>query len=281
MLFKKQICNQCGTEYEALEKCCPHCGQQNNNLTKHAVGNGVIATPFIYEILSMILGILGVSFVSTLFVLAALSFEGRPLDTLSSDYNNIELYLSLYSGYFLIVFGFIFIIVKNWHAFSIKLKKSMPYIWGFLLGVVIILSQFLYNLLLQGLKVEIQPNINEEILDKGILIFPISSIIVFGIIGPICEELTFRYGMFSFLTRINRVLAYALTILVFALLHMGFSYLENGNIDSFLNELLNLPFYLISGAILTFAYDKFGIQSSALAHIVSNTFAIIAVLIGI
>ena len=114
--------------------------------------------------------------------------------------------------------------------------------------------------------------VNENELQSRAIIdtYPILSILVLGIIGPICEELTYRLGMFSLIGRINRVLAYIITSLVFALMHMNFS--SNANI---VVELLNLPSYIFAGVAFCFAYDKFSLPCSLTAHTLNNLFAVI------
>ena len=73
----------------------------------------------------------------------------------------------------------------------------------------------------------------------------------------------------------NVFLAYIVTSLVFGLIH--FNFFATG--DALINELLNLPSYVISGFLLTLAYDKFGFACSSVAHIVNNLFSIVVSMI--
>ena len=281
MLFKKQICNNCKSEYDPLNDSCPLCGQHNDNMPEYAVGKGNVVMSLTHQIISFVLVLFGIPLVTSFCFYAAAIAEGNltaktPADLSQNSYLFVQI-----SGYVFAAFVATFLIVKNWSALSKHLKKIPPYIIGIVLGFASVGLQTLYNLLLQSLGVVVSINVNEETVDSFIYVFPAISIIFFGIIGPIIEELGFRCGLFSFLTRINRVLAYIVTILIFALSHMSFDFLLNNDWAGFGNEMLNLPIYLLGGAVLTFAYDKFGPQCSALAHIVNNLFAIISLLIGI
>ena len=100
-----------------------------------------------------------------------------------------------------------------------------------------------------------------------ITIYPFISLIFLGVIGPICEELTYRVGLFSVLKK-PKWLAYVIGTLVFALAHFSFT---STNI---INELVNLPVYIVSGFALCLAYDKFGLAASLTAHTVNNIYSV-------
>lgn len=143
--------------------------------------------------------------------------------------------------------------------------------FGLVMGAVAILSTILYNAIASNF-VQIEKNINEETAESLIKLYPVISIFIVGIIGPFCEELTYRYGLFEFINKKSKILAYIIAILVFAFVHMDFS----GDIST---EFLNLPSYIIAGTVLTIAFDKFGFAGSFIAHVVNNMYAIIITLI--
>ena len=66
----------------------------------------------------------------------------------------------------------------------------------------------------------------------------------------------------------------AVTVIVFALIHFDFAAKDMAG------ELWSLPSYLISGIILTIAYEHRGPACSMTAHIAYNTFAFIMILVG-
>ena len=116
-------------------------------------------------------------------------------------------------------------------------------------------------------------NANEASIDSTTSLYPFLSIVIFGIVGPICEEFTYRVGLFTFIKKYNRVAAYLITALVFGLLHFTF------NIDTIVTELINLPSYIVSGLLLCYFYDYKGFGASTIAHITNNLFALLMQLI--
>ena len=116
-------------------------------------------------------------------------------------------------------------------------------------------------------------NQNEAAIDSTTSLFPFLSIIIFGILGPICEEFTYRVGLFSIIKRYNRILAYVITALFFGLIHFTFSP------STIVNELINLPSYMVAGLLLCYFYDYKGIGTSTVAHVANNLFALLMQLI--
>jgi len=53
-------------------------------------------------------------------------------------------------------------------------------------------------------------------------------------------------------------------MLIFGLIHMSFKP------ETIVNELVNLPSYILAGSILTYAYEKEGFAVSTYAHITNN-----------
>ena len=157
---------------------------------------------------------------------------------------------------------------------KVILKKFLNWktdLLGLAFAVGIIFATVMYNLIISQF-IEMEVNANEVAAENMILTYPILSIVVLGILGPICEEITYRYGLFSLINKKSKVLAYIFTPLIFALIHFDFT----GNL---LVELINLPTYIIAGIGLTFAYDKFGFNTAVIAHVTNNLYAIIATLL--
>lgn len=158
---------------------------------------------------------------------------------------------------------------------KILVKKFLDWkgdLLGLAFGAALILVTIAYNLIISQF-IDPGTNTNEVYAEQMIVSFPVLSIIVLGLLGPICEEITYRYGLFSLLDKKSKILAYILTPLIFALIHFDFT----GDMKV---ELLNLPTYIIAGIGLTFAYDKFGFNTAVIAHVTNNIYAIIATLIG-
>ena len=114
-------------------------------------------------------------------------------------------------------------------------------------------------------------NENQNIVVGSLDYLPVLSVIVVGFIVPILEEVVFRAGIFGLVKRVNKPLAYVLSVFLFAILHFSFS----GNMNV---ELLNLPSYIICGLLLTYTYDKYGLAGSVLAHSINNVVAVVTAL---
>ena len=103
--------------------------------------------------------------------------------------------------------------------------------------------------------------------------YPIFAFFILCLMGPICEEMTYRMGLFSFLKRINIILAFVLSALVFAFIHFN---PESSNI---IDELWALPSYIVPGVILAVAYYHRGPACSMTAHILYNLMSFLMILL--
>lgn len=149
-----------------------------------------------------------------------------------------------------------------------KFKNWIPYVVGLAVGASILLFDQTYMRLV-NLFYSTGTGGNETAIRQVIARYPAASIIIFGIIGPICEELTYRVGMFNLVKRWNRIAAYIVTGVIFGLIHMDFG----GNIAT---EFIILPTYIAPGLLLSFAYDLYDLPCSLTAHITNNLFVIIS-----
>ncbi len=161
-------------------------------------------------------------------------------------------------------------------------KNGKAFVAG-LVGFVLILT---FNNVYRSLVNPLYPvsdNVNEESLDSIITIYPLCSILVFGILGPIVEELTYRAGLFTLTKKKNKVFAYVVTILVFAFIHFSFesvvSASQTGDTSWLINELLNMPTYMFAAAVFIYLFDNFGFAGSASAHLINNLISIVTQII--
>lgn len=176
---------------------------------------------------------------------------------------------------YLILFS-VFLLILNKDLFT-KFKKFLnkrTYLYGISYGFLVIVLTALYSLIISYFYPNLTVNDNESSLRNIIKNYPVFSLIIAGFIGPFCEELGYRLGLFSLIRRWNRVAAYVGTAIVFALIHFSFS-----NPDV-LVELLNIPSYLIAGFVFCYVYDKEGIETSSVAHMTNNCFAIIMTILS-
>ena len=103
------------------------------------------------------------------------------------------------AGYSMVVHSFaylsLFAILLLICSFDLKkLLKSFtdwkPYIAGLACWVAIFVFNILYNMLIKGLKVPIEENANQSAINTISYAYPFASVMVFGLIAPVCEELT-------------------------------------------------------------------------------------------
>lgn len=146
---------------------------------------------------------------------------------------------------------------------------------GVTVGIIILAFTILYNLIV-NLFYPSSANQNETSIESMTLSDPLLSACIIVLIAPVLEELTYRFGLFGFLRRSNRFLAYFGTVLVFSLIHFNYS----SDTDVLINELLNLPSYMFAAAALSYAYDKNGLACSITAHAVNNLVAVVSTLLG-
>lgn len=175
-----------------------------------------------------------------------------------------------FSMYFMIC-GILFLII-NQDVLNIfnKFNKLRTYLMGFSYGfLLIIISTLLSNLINLATNNGSSSNDNQNNVESIVKLFPYLSIIVFGIIGPLVEEITYRLGFFTLIAKKSRLLAYILTGLLFGLIHFNFTS------SNLVNELINLPPYIVSGLLLSYYYDKEGLEVSFIAHATNNLVSII------
>ena len=175
-----------------------------------------------------------------------------------------------------ILFGILALLLWNaWKGFFSSFKHWQAYAWGVGGLLVTLMANSFYsvilNAILTSLGLEFQNNANESTLRTLIAAYPLLSVLIFGLVGPWCEEMAYRVGLFSFFSRFHKALGYVLSILIFALIHFGWNAI--GTEDIYI-ELYNIPSYIIGGVVLAVAYDKGGIAASFTAHSLNNLLSI-------
>lgn len=171
--------------------------------------------------------------------------------------------------YSLLTLSFVGFVFMDIPKFRNIFKGWKPYVFGLAFGIGMLITDIAY-LNFVNLFYTIETGGNETGVRSVIDLYPIASIFILGILGPLCEELTYRVGLFGLLRKVNRVLAYSVTALVFGFLHFDWTS------SNLINELIILPTYVGPGALLALAYDLFGLPCSWLAHSVNNLWAVIA-----
>ena len=212
----------------------------------------------IKKVLFLLIGIGGLFIFSLLASLIAKQFN---LQT-KEEFNGVANFIT-YAMLFVTLMGVLNVDIKNLKK---EFKHWLPYVVGIGFGIGLIVFSIVYSSFI-NLFYQSEINENEEALRSFITVYPITSLIFLGIIGPICEELTYRVGLFGVLKK-PKWLAYVIGTLVFALAHFSFTSTD------LINELVNLPVYVVSGFLLCLAYDKFGLAASLTAHTVNNIYSV-------
>ena len=265
MLFKQTKCPNCGAYHDQTLKECPYCHKSNELFSLNRLPKDVL---FLHPLAQISMFLIGFAYVGMFFgqIIFSLIFAKAPL---SSDGKNTAI---LTASYFLMLIGLIIVpLFTRRKAFADTFKKGQNYFYGIIYATMLFGVASLV-LSIVSLMHEALPNVNQEGAEKIIENYPIIALIVLGFVGPICEELTYRVGLYSLLRRINKYLALIVTTIVFALIHFDFT------AANIIEELWSLPSYLICGLILTLAYERHGPISSIIAHIAYNVIAIVLIL---
>ena len=265
MLIKNKKCPNCETYYDPTLEKCPGC-HKHNELYLNRELNDKIA--YMHPIAQIGLFLAGFSLVGMLIaeLICALFIRQIADDGIKRVLLLLSTYLLMFAGLSAIV-----LTTRRKHFFK-KYRNGLDYVYGIGYAITIILAASAVGALLSLFHTAADNN-NQTAAIEIAKSYPLLAFFVIGFLGPICEELTYRVGLYSFFRRINKYLAFAITILVFALIHFDFM------ADDIINELWALPSYIISGFILTLAYEHRGPACSMTAHVVYNIIAFCLMLI--
>lgn len=219
----------------------------------------------------ILIGTIGLTF-------AQLIFQGIVLSAGGQDFLNSSegLGIAVFCAYALVFLGFVlFLFRDNIKIFKLFISEYKTYLFGLCFGILLLITSIILNLIISRFGFVQNENQNSAL--ELVATFPFLSFIVLGIIGPVVEELTYRVGLFGLIRKYNRLASFLVTALLFALIHFDFSSVSTAS--SLANELINIPSYFISGIILCFAYEKYGISGCIIAHMFNNCIAVISYII--
>ena len=264
MLIKNKKCTNCETYYDPTLEKCPHCYKRNELYLDREISDKIA---FMHPIAQIGLFLAGFSLAGMLLaeLMLAPFIRMVPNDDIKSTLLLTFTYVLMFVG-----LGLIVLLTRRKHFFS-KYKRGIDYVYGLGYAITIVLASMILGSII-SLFHESVDNANQQAAISFAKNYPIIAFFVLGFLGPICEELTYRVGLFSFLRRINKYLAFAITVLVFAFIHFDFT---STNI---VEELWSMPSYIISGFILTLAYEHRGPACSMTAHVAYNIFAFLLML---
>ena len=231
------------------------------------------------EVVVFAVGLIGLILLSFLIelIMSAIAKASSPTQYDYEVFINSTLASMILNGSAYLILGVFFIIFlrKDSDELFKSFKDWRPYIAALIGFSAIIAFNVTYNIILTTAGVGISDNANETSLNSIVTDFPLSSLLLFGLIGPLCEELAYRVGLFTLVRRVNRILAYFVTMIVFTLIHFDFFS------TTMVNELLNIPLYFFAAFVFTFLYEKYGLASSLSAHITNNLVSLITTILSI
>lgn len=124
---------------------------------------------------------------------------------------------------------------------------------------------------LLGLVTEGQVNLNDAAIAGRVLDAPRSTILIVVLLAPVVEETLFRGYVFGNLRELSRGLAYAVSCLLFALLHVW----QFAAASRDLSYLLLMVQYLVPGAVMAWTYERSGsLWGSVILHGAVNALAV-------
>ena len=263
MFIKNKNCEKCGYSYDPVLESCPNCKEHNVDIEKCGIPKNIFWLNVPLQLLLFIVGFVygGMLLFNVLYYACFQSIETEELRSF------IAICLS-YATIFAIGVG---IVCFNSKGFKKFLFDPKGYYFGLAFMVGLFILSMILNLITANITEEV--NDNQNAIELYVRNYPVISLLIFGVIGPIVEEFTYRVGLFSCLRRLNRVLAYAVTIIVFGLIHFSF------DSKDLLVELANLPSYLLAGAMFSLAYDVKGPMCSITAHIAYNLTSLTMILL--
>lgn len=275
--FGYHRCERCGKSMDNQFAACRNCGRESDFAEAGRSFRNFLPLSMQKQAGLMVLSLVGLTVLSLIVSVLALMVHAGDDEAFAKT----PLYLMLSNGipYALLLAGMLLLLWGSCKDLFLSFRKWANVLMGLAFAAIMVALAIGYSSLVIGpvyaaLGIDAgTTNANQSALNQMILAYPAVGFIVFALIGPFTEELGYRVGLFGLSSRFGKPIGYAVTIVVFALIHFGFDKL--GTAESAIIELVNLPSYLIGGVCLTIAYDKFGIECSATAHILYNSFALL------
>jgi len=287
-LFKKTACKSCGKTYDPTCGSCPQCGEKGPYFDESKQFVNHVHCGWVRNLLLFLIGFIGFQVAGVVAYLAAeiiITAQNRgasveDITKLVSDFSNSaggNLIVN-FVAYAITITALLSILGPYLKQVGAFFKKGKSYGYGILFAAVLLAFSFLWGIISYYIDPHSTSNANQQLIDSMVGGFPLASLILFGILGPISEEIAYRLGLFSLLKRWNKVGAYIIAPLIFGLIHFGWTSIGT---TSFFNELLNIPDYIFAGVVLCYVYDKYGVGASTIAHIGNNVTGIVISIVRI
>ncbi|MBE6127509.1 MAG: CPBP family intramembrane metalloprotease [Erysipelotrichaceae bacterium] len=290
--FHQEKCPECEKYYDPTLNVCPHCGHQEPERRDFHAFEHHVHDSFIWQIVLFLIGFAGLQILG--FLLAAIlqvtfmaTHPGCTPEEITQYLQSVSANFTASGVTYVIIFAIYFLIFglrKRFKELFHSFAKAKNYLFGAIGGIAILGATMLYSLIINVILRatgfgEIGVNNNETAIRAITIAFPALSLIVFGFVGPLCEELAYRVGLFGFMSRLGKLLGYSISAMIFGLIHFNWNALGSGDANAIVVEFANLPGYVGSGLALAFLYDRFGLCSSYVAHAFNNVFSLSMTLI--
>ena len=295
--FGTKKCGQCDQKVDMIATRCPHCNanlllEENNKSGRDLKGfyrfDTFVQVSFYRQLTFFIIGFLGFQIMG---ILLALLFQGIGVATLNlqtaeeikafNARTDIRFWVNMVA--YLVIAAILAAVLwkKGWKEIFHSFKKPTSYMWAGIGFGIVLGANFIYNLIIMliftatGFK---QPGVNanetnlQSMFSVNIPVF----VIVISFVGPFVEELAYRVGLFSFLSRTKRWIAYVVSAVIFGLIHYSWDF---SSTEVIITELVNLPSYIGAGLVMAFVYEKGGFAGCYLMHVSNNLFSVISTII--
>ena len=265
MYFKKTRCKECNSIHDEMVDYCPFCGARNEENIEFRKRFPMTFIPWYLELTLALFGLFGFQFVSLLF-----SFVFYNAYTQDAVRGLMLINVASYLVFFILCLSLLYRYVLS---LVDKFKIKMAYLYGLIGFFALMAFSISYGIVIQVLRPGTGEGSNQSAVIELVKNYPVIAIFVIGIIGPICEEVAYRIGLFTLLRRVHPVLAYVGTGVIFGLIHFDFFS------SDLITELLYLPNYIFAGLCFSFLYERKGIAASTFAHILNNLASITMILL--
>ena len=276
-----KLCENCSRSYDGAKDKCPHCGYENPDPRSRGFIN--FEPPGVPRELALCFGgYLMLTFVAAIvqFIYIGIfsaSYTGSETDYAKAlnDYLMAPSRLSViqYVSYGVVAVAVCALFIGHWKPLLRKFRPKRMY-WAAIAFIGMYAFNIFYSLILNAAGVSISDNENQSLVVSLVRYNVPLAIIFLGLVGPLVEEFIYRVGAFGLLSRINKYAAYVLGAIIFGLIHFDFT-------NPSVNELLNLPNYIVPGLLLCLAYDKCGLIASYSVHALNNVLSVILAAAGV
>lgn len=279
--FHQNYCAHCGKKHDSAEGVCPSCGTRSADFDELKSWRVTVPLGWGEELALFLTGSIGLTVFSIIlqYLILAIAKNAYVVEGLSG--NALSNALKVFAGgvayqayltlgaYLALFLTLLVVLGRGLYKLTDRFKKKETYL-GLLIGLGMMVLIAVYSRLTATGN-----NANENAVESVVGFAPVASIFIVGIVGPFCEEVTYRVGLYNFLKRWNWIAALVITSVLFAAIHFDWSNASSAT------EWINFPIYLAMGFILTFTYEKFGFGASFLAHFTNNFIGVILEVIAL